>query len=72
MSLLKSHLCKPGRPGAGLGVDHVDPVAAQRRQDETVPRTIRVVVAARARVPAAVVKLVTNVAHRQPVDHLQR
>ena len=64
------HLCKSWRPRAGLRVDHVDPVAAERGQNEPVPGTLGVVVAAGAGVPTAVVELVPDIAHRQAVDNL--
>ena len=64
------HLCESGRPRAGLRVHHVDPVAAERRQNEPVPGTLRVVVATGTGVPPAVVELVPDIAHRQAVDDL--
>ena len=52
-------------------VDEIDPVAAEAGEDEEVPCAAGVAVAAGAGVPAAVVDLVPQVRHVQPVDHLR-
>ena len=65
-----THKRVPGRPGVCGGVDEVDPIATKAGQHEEVPGAAGVAMAARAGVPAAVVDLVTQVRHVQPVDHL--
>lgn len=58
------------RSGLRPHVNHVDSGRDERRQNQTVPPLGGVSEAAAAGVPAGVVQLVTEVRHRQPVNHL--
>ena len=51
-------------------VDHVDSAGLEARQNEPRARLGRVRVAARARVPPAVMQLVADVRHLQTMNHL--
>lgn len=58
--------------GIGASIHNVDSIAAQARDDQPVPRSRRVIVAAGTGIPTCVVDLITDMKHRQSMQNLSK